>query len=351
MKQQLNVVRTASLGATASAHPQFDTVTVLGAGAWGTALAIAFARAGRTVRLWGRNAEMMGDMARLRRNMAYIPGVLLPDTVIPISDLSAAVDGVDAVFIALPSKGVGAIADKIASDVKPLAPVISCAKGLDPETEELLTDRIQSAIPQARAMFLSGPSFAAEVARGEPTSVVIAGEGELAAEMAASLTSDSFHVEPVEDLIGAQIGGIMKNVIAIACGVADGLGHGSNTRASILARGLEEAASLADALGGSAHTLLGVAGAGDLALACTDPQSRNYSYGRALADPAAPLTATTFEGADSVAKVCAVMTAQGVSAPIACAVDAMLKRDLTPEAMVASLFRSVTAARTPEATQ
>ena len=324
-------------------------IAVLGAGAWGTALAIAFARSGAHIQLWGRNETQIRRMTKSRRNERYLPNGTLDANIHPTHILSAAVKDADAVFIVVPSSAFGDITERISEYVSDGTPVISCTKGLDPAHNTLLTENIIRNIPQAAPLYLSGPSFASEVADEHPTSVLLAGDFQIACELAAKTGSETFHIQPDADMVGAQVGGLLKNVVAIACGMSDGLGFGSNTRAAIMARGLEEAANLADALGGEAKTLLGVAGAGDLALTCTDPQSRNYSFGQSLADPTKDLKAKTFEGAASVQNACRLMREHGLEANISFAVLDVLSGEITPKEFVPTLFSIP--ATTPEQAQ
>ncbi len=335
----LKTLLTGGRSSAGKSHPRtYDEVAVIGAGAWGTALAIAFARAGVRVRLWGRNEAQMQAMKQSRRNRRYLGDVVLPTGVLPTHDLEGALETADAVFMVVPSKAMRDMIAKISDHLKPGTPVVSCTKGLDPEKNVLLTDLIREELPEAIPMFLSGPSFAQEVAEGCQTHVVLAGEPDIAATISDRLKSDTFHLQPVDDLTGAQVGGLMKNVIAIACGISDGFEHGSNTRAAIMARGLEEASRLATGLGGDPTTLLGVAGVGDLALTCTDAQSRNYSFGRGMAQPGFETRSTTFEGASSVQNVCKLMKALELDAEICCAVSEVLAGRLAPEDLIPTLF-------------
>ncbi len=317
--------------------PSLRRVTVAGAGAWGTALAIAFARAGIEVRLWGRSAEKVRQMAAAGRNLDALPDTEFPDGLEAVSDLETAAAESDAVFLAVPSSAIRETAARISAHIADNTPVVSCAKGLDPETGDLLTDVIAAEIPNAAPMVLSGPSFASEVADGHPTTVVVAGMDALTKEIAEQLSSNGFLITQNEDVIGVQVAGVMKNVIAVACGIADGLGSGSNTRAGILARGLEEAAELAARLGGDKTTLLGAAGAGDLALTCTDPQSRNYSLGYKIAtgDEA---SGSTFEGAANAERVLALSEKLGLEAPVTRVVVAVLKAECSPDQLITRLF-------------
>ena len=327
---------------------RLEDVAVFGAGAWGTALAIAFARSGVRVRLWGRNETQIAAMARSRRNRKYLGDVELPENIFPTHSTDKALENADAVFLVVPSKALPSISVQIADRIPKGMPVISCTKGLDPDRNQLLTNTITDYIPQATPMFLSGPSFAAEVAADEPTQVVLAGHQETAEFIAARMSTPTFQLEPEADLIGAQIGGLMKNIVAIACGLADGLGHGSNTRAAIMARGLQEAAALAEAMGGKATTLLGVAGAGDLALTCTDPQSRNYSFGRSLADPEFASNSTTFEGVSSVVNACKLIARFELDAPISATVCQIINGSLAPADLIPSLFTTESSVRLDE---
>lgn len=315
-------------------------VAVLGAGAWGTALAIAFARSGANVRLWGRSDTRMERMFRTQVNADYLPGASFPPKLEPTADIHYAVASADTIFLAVPSSIIMETAIAIADDVPPETPVVSCAKGIDPDKGRLITDMLSEIIPQAIPMVLSGPSFATEVAQGHPTSVMLAGRRQEAEWLAMRLTSDEFHIQAETDVIGVQIAGAIKNVIAIACGVVDGLGYGANTRASVMARGLEEASTLAQAMGGSRETFLGVAGSGDFALTCSDPQSRNYSLGNSLATAGKGKKSKTFEGAANAIRVLDLIDRHGCDAPIIRAVCALLEQDVTPREMVAEMFRS-----------
>lgn len=325
-------------GAATPRPKSYRTVTVLGAGAWGTALALAFARAGANVRLWGRNATHVRHMEKSRQNQAYLPDIALPHRIRPMADVIDAVRGSDAVIFALPTTSVRGLAHRVGEAISPGTPVVSCAKGIDPDGNCLLTDCLKQELPECAVMVLSGPSFATEVARDHPTSVMLAGTSYQTAVLAGALSSERFHIEPASDVVGVQIGGAMKNVIAIACGIADGLGYGANTRAAVLARGLEEAAAFSTALGGDPQTLLGVAGAGDLALTCTDPQSRNYSFGLSLGSPETDIQGKTFEGADNVARICQLAETLGIDAPISHAVSSVVRHELSPADMISVLF-------------
>lgn len=313
-------------------------VAVLGAGAWGTALAIAFARSGAVVRLWGRSDTRMERMTRTQVNADYLPGAAFPPKLEPTADIMRAVKSADAIFLAVPSSIIMETAIAIRDEVPAETPIVSCAKGIDPDKGRLITDMLVEIIPQATPMVLSGPSFAAEVAAGHPTSVILAGKRGVAEWLAARLSNEEFHIQPEADLIGVQIAGAIKNIIAIACGVVDGLGYGANTRASVMARGLEEASALAQALGGRSETLLGLAGAGDFALTCSDPQSRNYSLGHALATASKSKQSKTFEGAANATRVLDLIEKHGCEAPVIRAVCALLAQEATPRGMVVEMF-------------
>ncbi len=312
----------------------FRRIAVLGAGAWGTALALAFARTGAVVKLWGRNHAHMHRVAKTRRNEKYISGTCLPQNIRPTGDIKAAVSSADAVFVVTPSSSIKEISTLIREHVQEGAPVVCCSKGLEPESSSLLCTFLQKQIPQSPAMFLSGPSFASEVAAGVPTCVTIAGHAKLADAIARDLSSPSMQLESEADLIGAQVGGLLKNVIAIACGVSDGFKTGSNTRAALISKGLQEAGILAEKLGGAAVTLLGVSGVGDFALTCTDRQSRNYMLGLSLADSSVDLSSRTFEGAATVKNASNLFRKYQIKANICFAVEDMLDGKIASHELV-----------------
>jgi len=259
-------------------------LTVIGAGAWGTALAIAIARNGHNVILWGRSPEHVTAMKASRSNERYLPGLIFPDSLHLEPDFEVAIRSAKHVLISVPSV---AFADRVLR-LKPFlakgASLSWATKGLTPETglflnetaADLLGDDVSLAV-------ISGPSFATEVAKGLPTAVTVSSEdGRLASELAAAMHSPMLRVYTSNDLIGVQIGGTVKNVLAISAGISDGLGFGANARAALITRGMAEIVRIAEGLGAKTETLFGLAGLGDLILTCTDDQSRNRQLGLAI---------------------------------------------------------------------
>ncbi len=258
-------------------------VAVLGAGSWGTALALVIARHGRRVKLWDLWAEQVEALIHERENRRYLPGFPLPDLIEPTRDLSQALAAVQEVLIVVPSHGFASLLRSL----PPLGPEVGLAwatKGLEPGTNRLLHEVARDILGERDLAVVSGPSFATEVARGLPTAVTVASPALIQARrVAAYLHGERFRAYTSQDLVGVQVGGAAKNVLAIATGIADGLGFGANTRAALITRGLAELTRLGTALGGRSETFTGLAGLGDLVLTCTDDQSRNRRLGLALA--------------------------------------------------------------------
>jgi glycerol-3-phosphate dehydrogenase (NAD(P)+) len=261
------------------------TVTVLGAGSWGTALAAHAGRAGHDVRLWARNPALVDEMNVRRVNAVYLPGIELPASVRAEASLAAALADVELIICAVPSHGTRAIMRAAAPLASPRAIVVSATKGLEAGTLFRISEVIaQERGGASRVAVLSGPSFAAEVARDLPTAVcVAAADPEVAAFVQAELRGRHFRLYASTDLIGVEIGGALKNVIAIAAGVVEGLGLGHNALAALITRGLTEVTRLACALGARRETLSGLTGLGDLVLTCTGTLSRNRRVGIELA--------------------------------------------------------------------
>ena len=259
-------------------------VTVLGCGSWGTALAIHLGRCGREVRLCGRDGDLVEQMGVSRCNEVYLPGVELPPSVRPTAAIESAVAGAVYVVAAVPSHGSRLVLRRAARHLRPDAIVISAAKGIEDGTLLRMSEVIAQEVGAARAVtVLSGPSFAAEVARGVPTAVAVAGRrADAVAAVQQDFRSDRFRLYASDDVVGVEIGGAMKNVIAIAAGGVESLGLGHNAVAALVTRGLAEISRLAYALGGRRDTLAGLSGLGDLVLTCTGGLSRNRQLGIAL---------------------------------------------------------------------
>ena len=298
-------------------------VAVLGAGSWGTALAVSLARNGHGTVLWGRDEAMLAAVARRGSNEKYLPGQRLPDRLAIEPVLSRAVEAAGACLIAVPSHAFGEVVAALASMPAGRRGLLWATKGLDPSSGRLLHEVAAELMPPGVPLgVLSGPTFAGEVARRLPTAVTLAAtDAGFAREWAARLASSRFRVYTGGDLAGVQIAGAVKNVLAIAAGIADGLGFGANTRAALIARGLSEMVRLGEAAGGRAATFMGLAGLGDLVLTCTDDQSRNRRFGLALARGASPAEAAAgigqvVEGIETSAQVMSLARRYGVEMPI-----------------------------------
>ena len=262
------------------------TVTVLGGGSWGTALALQLARVGHSVRLWARDTAFVGELARARENKVYMPGVPLPDAIQPTASLGDACVGSEMLVVVCPSKGVRPLADNLRRIVDGQPIVVSAAKGVEQGTHLTMTAILAEVLGRDHAghvAVLSGPSFAREVSVGVPTAVTAAASDlRVAEEVQRLFNGQTFRVYTSTDVVGVQIGGAVKNIIAVAAGVSDGLGFGHNSRAALITRGLAEVTRLALRLGAEQPTLAGLSGLGDLVLTCTGDQSRNRTVGLRL---------------------------------------------------------------------
>jgi glycerol-3-phosphate dehydrogenase (NAD(P)+) len=265
-------------------------VAVLGAGSWGTALAIQFARGGRPVRLWGRDRERLATMAQSRRNERYLPSARFPDSLHVEPALPAALHGARDVLFVVPSQVLrsllGEVAPLLASDMH----VVWATKGFEQGSGKLPHQVAREVLgPERRVAVLSGPTFAREVGAGLPTAMTVASpDGAYAQTLARELSSANFRAYSSTDIMGVEIGGAVKNALAVGAGLSDGLGFGANTRVALIARGLKEMTRLGVALGARAETFMGLAGLGDLVLTCTDDQSRNRRFGLLLAAGRSP---------------------------------------------------------------
>ena len=259
-------------------------IAVLGAGSWGTALAILLSRNGAEVRLWSFDPDQVVQLNRAGENSLYLPGIQFPDGLIPTSDLAAAVNGVEEVLIAVPSHAFRHVLEMTVPFLSVETSLSWATKGLDPQSGRLLHTVVKELLPNCSIAVISGPSFATEVARGLPTAITAAASTPAHTDrLSKYLHSDNFRLYKSSDIIGLEVGGAAKNIMAIAAGIADGLGFGANTRAALITRGLAEIMRLGQALGGRQETFMGLAGMGDLILTCTDDQSRNRQMGLALA--------------------------------------------------------------------
>ncbi len=316
---------------------QFRSVTVLGAGAWGTALANVAARAGHEVALWGRDAAMMAQIARTREN-PRLAGVALEALVTPQADL-AKVAQADLLLAVVPAQATRDLAMRLKGVVSPGKPIVLCSKGIERGTGLFMSEALVQALPENPAAVLSGPSFAADVSRGLPTAVTLAAQDEgLAQAIAAALSAPSFRLYHSTDVIGVEIGGAAKNVLAIACGIAAGRGLGASAVAALVARGFAELSRFGRACGARPDTLMGLSGLGDLVLTCGSTQSRNYSFGYAIGRGETPGPGKLAEGAFTAAVLVELAGAKGVDMPISQSVDAIVAGRISVDAAVEALL-------------
>jgi glycerol-3-phosphate dehydrogenase (NAD(P)+) len=320
-------------------------IAILGAGSWGTALAVVFSRTRKPheISLWAHNAALAENLRAQRENNTYLPGVTVPAAVRVTRELSAALAGAQIVVGAMPSVHARSIYSQALPFLKREMNFISATKGLEPATHLRMSKVLEQVLLQGgsaksllRMAVLSGPSFAAEAARGEPTAVVLASEdAALAAELQEELAGPSFRLYTNDDILGVELAGAMKNVMAIAAGACQGLGLGSNVLAALITRGLAEMSRLAVALGARQETLSGLAGLGDLVLTCTGALSRNrhvgieLGKGRALREIMANMRMVA-EGVDTAAPLLALAREHHIDMPITDQVNAILHRGKSP---------------------
>lgn len=321
----------------------FGTIGIVGGGAWGTALAQAAARAGRDALLWARRPSVVEEINGAGANSRYLPGVELAPAVRATGDLSR-LEEADAVLLVAPAQHLRQACRDLAPHLKAGAPAVICAKGIEIGSGALLSEVVAAELPRSPAAVLSGPTFAAEVARGLPAAVTVAcADPALGGALAAALGSRTFRPYWSDDLVGTQIGGAVKNVLAIACGIVEGRRLGENARAALITRGLAEIGRLGMALGARRDTLMGLSGLGDLTLTCTSLQSRNTSLGVALGEgrrleEVLAGRHTVAEGVTTAAAVVGLAGRLGVEMPISAAVDAVLRRNADIDEMVEALM-------------
>ena len=306
---------------------KYQSVGVIGGGAWGTALAQTCARAGLSARLWAREPEVVESVNARGENPLFLPGV--PLSGVEATDRLEDLVGADFWLAVPPAQHMRSTLRALAPHCCP-APVVLCSKGVEQGTLKLMTDVLSETLPDARAAVLSGPSFAADVARGLPTAVTLACPDEaLGRALADAIATPAFRPYLAADMVGAEAGGAVKNVLAIACGIVEGRGLGRSAHAALITRGFAEMTRLAVALGAEAETLAGLCGLGDLVLTCSSPQSRNMSVGLALGggrtlEQALSGKLSVAEGVASAPAVAALAARLGVDMPICRAVEAIL---------------------------
>lgn len=320
---------------------RFNRICVMGAGSWGTALALNTALAGRNVSVWTRQSDIAESLAAGNGNAKYLAGVPVP--AINASTDMATLAEADAVLAVVPAQHARAGFEAARIHIKPGTPVLLCAKGIEQNSLKLMTQVLHETVPHAIPAVLSGPSFASDVARGLPTAVTLACQDEaLARDLVSAIGRPAFRPYWTNDLIGAEIGGAMKNVLAIACGITAGLQLGKSAHAALIARGFAEMQRLALALGAEPTTLAGLCGLGDLVLTCSSTQSRNMSFGKALGEGEAARDIlasrdSVTEGVATAPALLALAARHGVELPICAAVGAILSGEASVTEAITAL--------------
>jgi glycerol-3-phosphate dehydrogenase (NAD(P)+) len=319
----------------------FNHIAVIGAGAWGSALALTCARAGRKVTLWEHDAANAAQLAAKRESL-FLPGVRLDDGIVISGDLGEAARA-QAILLVVPAQAVRVVAKALAPLLAGGTPVIVCAKGIERGTKKFMSEIIAECAPKAVAAILSGPSFAADVARGLPTAVTLAAaDGKLAAALAQAVGSATFRPYHSSDIRGVEIGGAAKNVLAIAAGVVTGRGLGASALAALTTRGFAELVRFGRAYGAKPETMMGLSGLGDLLLTCSSPQSRNFTFGVNLGRGGKPdeihRTTGLAEGTFTASVLLEMARERAVDMPISAAVAALLGETMSVDAVIGSLL-------------
>ncbi|MDR6874650.1 glycerol-3-phosphate dehydrogenase (NAD(P)+) [Bosea sp. BE125] len=317
-----------------------SVIGIVGGGAYGTALALAAARAGREVLFWARDAATVAAI-RETRQTPHLPGVILPEAITATGSL-AALSASGAFVVAVPTQSLRQVCEGLAQALPSGRPVISAAKGIEQATGLFTTQVIAQAWPGSPAAILSGPSFAADIGRGLPTAVTLAAQdANLARSLAEALSSSAFRIYHSADPRGVEIGGAAKNVLAIAAGITIGLGYGESARAALVARGFSELRRFGEAFGAQGETLMGLSGLGDVVLSCASPQSRNFAFGLALGQgrPIADASGGKLaEGAFTASVLARIAREHKVEMPIADAVAAIIAGEIGVREAVAGLL-------------
>lgn len=323
---------------------KIDSVGIIGGGAWGTGLAQALRRAGRDVLLWAREPAVAEEINTKHSNSAFLPGVALNPVIratTTLTDLAAR----DVVLMVAPAQHVRAVSEGLKSHLRSGQPIVLCAKGIEQRSGRLMGEVLAEVLPETTQAVLSGPSFAAEVARGLPAALTIAcADEKLGRLLAERLSNPQFRLYWTSDLVGVELGGSLKNVLAIAAGIVDGQGLGANAHAALVTRGFAELRRFGEALGARPETLIGLSGFGDLILTCASTQSRNMSLGRALGqgqsldDVLGSRTAVT-EGVYTAAAVQRIATEKGIDMPICSAVSDILDGRVSVSDAIARLMQ------------
>jgi glycerol-3-phosphate dehydrogenase (NAD(P)+) len=316
-----------------------NKIGIIGAGAWGTALAQSLAGAGRDVVMWAREPEIVKSINEQHENTLFLPGIALHENIKATDSLTSAAQA-DVILITTPAQHVRATLQSLKADVGEGKPFVICSKGIEIETGLLMSQVAKEVVPNGSFAILTGPTFASEIAAGLPSAVTIAcSDKDVGKQLQDALSSRTLRAYLTDDMIGAQVGGAVKNVIAIACGVIQGRGMGESARAALVTRGLAEMSRLANAMGGRKETLMGQCGVGDLILTCSSMQSRNFSLGSALgkgeklADILSQRHSVT-EGVHTAKALVVMAKNNAVDMPIASAVNACLSDEVPVEDMI-----------------
>lgn len=317
-------------------------IAILGGGAWGTALAATIRMAGRDVRLWARNGAVAQSITEKKRNNGYLPGIDLPQGIKATSDMAEVLDGVECILAVVPAQTLRTVLTTHAGLFRRGSPVVLCAKGIERTTGLLMsqvTHQCLPDIPESEIAALSGPSFATDVARGLPTAVTVAaGNPKLAQALAGLLSGPAFRCYSTTDLTGVEVGGALKNVLAIAAGAVDGAGLGASAIAAMVTRGFVELRRIGAGLGARPETMMGLSGLGDLILTCSSEQSRNYAYGLALGRGQNLEGLALAEGAATAAIAAQLARQKGIDAPIVAATAQLIDGEIDVSDAVTGLF-------------
>ena len=319
-------------------------IAIIGAGAWGTALAMVARRAGRNVFLQAHEPEVADAINGSHENSLFLPGVALDPEIRAINDPAEAVVDTDVVLLVVPTQFLRAVLTGLSGNLPSGVPVVVCAKGIEQETLALMSEICEEVVPQAPVAVLSGPTFAAEVALDRPTAVTLASADKaLGVGLSETLGTSRFRIYRSDDIVGAQVGGTVKNVLAIGCGIVEGRGLGDNAKAALITRGLAEIVRLGLAKGAKAETLMGLSGIGDLVLTCNAMQSRNFSLGVALGqgealDGILAARTSVAEGVFSAASVSELAGSLSIDMPLSVAVDGILNHFADIDATIEGLL-------------
>jgi glycerol-3-phosphate dehydrogenase (NAD(P)+) len=324
-------------------------ICILGTGAWGTALATAFVRQGHDVRMWGRNPQTCEEISKTHRNHAYLGEACLPDGLSASIDMAGALENAEIVLFVAPAQSTGEVAGMAAPHLPGDALLIACAKGIDRRSGQTQSEVIDARLPDHVVGVLSGPSFAADVVRGLPTALTLAMPDPARAQsLAQALSGDAIRLYASDDIVGVQIGGSLKNVMAIAVGICRGGGMGASAEAALITRGYAELVRLGVAMGARAETLMGLSGLGDLVLTCSSELSRNFSYGIAVGRGQDVTGLKLAEGVHTVSIANEIAARHSISCPVMQTADLVLSGNLSAEEARTALMSRPIKAEHPE---